>query len=97
MLLRPAIWLVARAATWVAATGDQAHGYYDHDSGASERLVVELGTPVTVYSILSGPNVDLSGPDPAAPGPWLDWAQCKLKQREFPLDWSQVSTVEVDF
>ena len=63
--------------------------YYDQIAGASLRMIVEMTSPPTLYSILPGSNRDernipLEGSD------FQDWVQCKLQKREFPLNWAKV-------
>jgi penicillin amidase len=77
---------------------DWVNGKYDVNTGPSQRLVVEMTSPPTVYSILAGPNADIAHPDPTDPsGVWMRWQRCELNKRAFPLDWSTVTPVPVDF
>jgi len=67
------------------------NGRFYHKTGASERLLVEMSNPPTVYSVLPGTNRDLEKRNLADPeGPWMDWVSCRLQKRQFPLDWAQV-------
>jgi penicillin amidase len=62
---------------------------FEHTDGASQRLIVEMTSPPRVYSILPGTNVDLPAQDLNDPhSPWQDWAQCRMKKRNFPVDWT---------
>lgn len=70
---------------------DPKSGIFEHQSGASQRLIVELTSPPKVYFRLAGPNTwdertrDLNEPA------WKNWADCTLDLQAFPLDWSQVT------
>lgn len=70
---------------------DEEKNVWHHNSGASQRLIVELTRPPVVYSVLAGSQADVEKPDLAAQGsPWQKWANCEFEKRSFPLDWSQV-------
>jgi penicillin amidase len=72
--------------------------HYEHYEGPSQRLVVELTSPPTVYSILPGPDSDIAHPNPPDPlGPWELWRDCQLHKREFPVDWNSVPSKEISF
>ncbi|MEO5969213.1 MAG: penicillin acylase family protein [Bdellovibrionia bacterium] len=66
---------------------------FEHTDGASQRLLVEMTSPPTVYSILPGMNADLPVKDFSDPSsPWQDWAGCRMKKRNFPVDWSKLTS-----
>ncbi len=61
--------------------------FYEHQKGASHRLLVELTNPPTVHARLSGPNEDVADRHLEASGsPWRRWADCEYDRRMFPLD-----------
>ena len=79
------------------ANWDPEARLYRHSSGASQRLIVEMTSPPSVYSVLPGDNRDLRRTRDAAQregNPWVAWRDCKLERRAFPLDWSKLSSVE---
>ncbi len=52
---------------------------WDHRSGASMRMVVELSSPVKVWAVLAGPRAgDFSGADRSQA--WESWRTCQLVQ-----------------
>lgn len=68
-------------------------GFFRQTSGASQRLIVELTSPPTIYSILPGSIRDLETRDFAEPtSPWQKWVTCDYEKRTFPLDWTQVQS-----
>jgi len=65
---------------------------FEQTDGASQRLLVEMTSPPQVYSILPGINTDEATLDLNAPNaPWQDWANCKMKKRNFPVNWQTTS------
>ncbi|HLE00126.1 MAG TPA: penicillin acylase family protein [Bdellovibrionota bacterium] len=66
-------------------------GHFEHSAGASQRLIVELTDPPTVYAVLPGPNRDVPTRNLLEDGsPWKKWRDCQLERRWFPLDWKAV-------
>ncbi len=60
-------------------------------SGASQRLLVQMTNPPTVYATLGGPNLDLDRNEPGfKPEAWRPWLECHTERRIFPLDWSSL-------
>ncbi|MGK5088449.1 penicillin acylase family protein [Bdellovibrionota bacterium FG-2] len=79
-------------------TSDWQAGEFRHKEGASQRMLVELSNPPTVYSVLAGSNRDVDARDLAGvDGPWQKWAQCGLEQRVFPLSWTKIRGELVKF
>jgi penicillin amidase len=71
-------------------------GVFQQNSGASQRLIVELSDPPAVYSILPGKMRDEAERDLHAPdSPWSKWANCQYEKRLFPLDWSKVTPTRI--
>jgi penicillin amidase len=64
---------------------------YEHTWGQSQRLIVELTDPPTVWHQLAGPIEDLREKRLTDPkGAWVSWANCQMgTRREFPFDWKQ--------
>ncbi|HLW56976.1 MAG TPA: penicillin acylase family protein, partial [Bacteriovoracaceae bacterium] len=48
---------------------------YEHFSGASMRMIVEMSNPVKVFINLPGKNRDYQ--KGSLEGPWQDWRMCK--------------------
>ena len=72
-------------------------GRYDHDQGASHRLIVEMSDPPAVYAALSGPNPDMAEKKLAANGsPWRRWAECGYERKHFPVDWAAARPGRLD-
>jgi len=65
---------------------------FDHTAGASQRLIVEMSKPPKIYLVLAGSNMDDNErPDISKEGSdWNNWLNCKIRQQEFPVDWSKV-------
>lgn len=73
-------------------------GYFRQTSGASQRLIVELTDPPTIYSILPGSIQDIEKRDFEKPNsPWRKWVACEYEKRIFPVDWSQVSLQKISW
>lgn len=79
-------------------TADWDGKLFEHKAGASQRLIVELTNPPTVYSSLAGENQDHEIPElNDNKMAWQNWAQCQLSKRNFPLNWTQVNTKKITF
>jgi penicillin amidase len=64
---------------------------FEHTDGASQRLVVQMTSPPQVYAVLPGTNLDVPTTSlTQQDSPWLDWAQCRLVKKNFPVDWATV-------
>jgi len=69
-------------------------GYYLHQYGATQRLIVELSTPPRVYSSLAGPN---SSKEDAIRSV-KRWANCEYQLRFFPIkNWTEQKTNRLEF
>jgi hypothetical protein len=76
-------------------TASWEDGRFMHTAGASQRLVVEMTSPPTVYSVLAGPERDVEHRDLGLTGSvWDRWNHCDLEKRSFPVDWSKVQTAQ---
>lgn len=68
--------------------------HYEHDVGASQRLIVELSSPPKAWLRLSGPN---SESDPmeidAAESAFRKWSECTFDEVEFPAKWGNFQTL----
>jgi acyl-homoserine lactone acylase PvdQ len=60
---------------------------YEQQTGASQRMLVELADPPRIHRILAGPNDTSLGPLDAPGSPWRRWRDCELDRAEFPFDW----------
>ena len=65
------------------------HDHYEQTSGASQRLIVEMTDPPTIYQTLAGPDKDEANRD-LTKSPFTNWANCTQEKRNFPLDWTKV-------
>ncbi len=73
------------------------NGQWSQYSGASQRLIVEMTSPPTVYAILAGSNADLERPNlNRESSPWRKWAGCLIEKRFFPVDWRSVSSAKLE-
>jgi len=64
---------------------DSKSGRFLHTSGASQRLIVELTDPPTVYAIVPGTQKDGATRDlQDLNSPWNLWARCQLQKLDFP-------------
>ena len=68
--------------------------HYEQSSGASQRLIVEMTNPPTIYQTLAGPNKDEANRDLTKPE-FKNWANCTQEKRIFPLDWTKVHAAEL--
>lgn len=73
---------------------DEESKTFDHYSGASERLIVEMFDTPQVWLILPGLNnrYDSWG----KLNPWQDWADCQQTRVEWPVNWSGKQTEKVE-
>jgi penicillin amidase len=62
--------------------------YYQHYSGASQRLIVELKESPVIH--LSLPGLNARYWEKASFDPWNEWAQGVYKKVHYPVDWTQV-------
>lgn len=71
---------------------------YEQTSGASQRMIVEMTSPPTIYSIIAGPNLDVRKGRLTHPGSaWMKWLQCQQVQKEYPVDWDEVFSKKISF
>lgn len=81
-------------------SSDWVDGHYNHVEGASQRLIVEMSQPPKVYQVLAGSNSnmekrDLTDSSEGPAGEWQRWLHCQLRQREFPVEWSELKTSDL--
>lgn len=77
-------------------TAEWKDGFFRHIAGASQRLIVEMSDPPTVYAILPGRNRDSERRDfGEGNSPWKKWAACDFEKRIFPMDWSEVKAAKL--
>ncbi|OFZ20983.1 MAG: hypothetical protein A2X94_06515 [Bdellovibrionales bacterium GWB1_55_8] len=71
---------------------------FRHTAGASQRLIVELSDPPSVYSVLPGPNVDHATRDLlSTTSAWRKWRDCQNERRHFPVNWALAPSVQLSF
>jgi penicillin amidase len=79
-------------------TADWNGELFDHKAGASQRLIVELTQPPSVYSQLAGENKNLHKPNLEDKNlAWHSWSHCQFKQRKFPMNWASVLSSKIQF
>lgn len=78
-------------------SGDWVGDHWDHDHGASARVIVEMTSPPTIHGVLAGTDGGtehfLTDPN----SPWQRWERCEYQQRIFPLNWSEVVSETIRF
>jgi penicillin amidase len=62
------------------ASWNQELGFYQQSSGASMRMIVELGKETRIWLSLPGVNREYHVPKTL---PWLDWKSCKYSELSF--------------
>lgn len=75
------------------AKWDEEKGEFDHFSGASQRLVVEMSETPKVWLALPGLNASYDSMDKLKP--WQEWADCQQWRVEWPVEWTQKTTEKV--
>lgn len=66
---------------------------YEHYSGASQRLIVEMKPVPEVWLALPGLNNQYGQFESAEP--WKKWERCEIDRVEWPLDWKTKATEKI--
>ncbi len=66
---------------------------YEHYSGASQRLIVEMKSVPEVWLALPGLNNQYGQFESSEP--WKKWERCDIERVEWPVDWSSKATEKI--
>jgi len=85
-------WLATPGASHTvnAAGGTWRDNYYLNNSGASQRLIVELTTPPRAFVSWDGGGSDGGRVLNKAGSAWQAWRACEHRPLRFPLDWETI-------
>lgn len=73
---------------WRPSGSKDTAGWHEQSYGASQRIIVQMSNPPQLHAALAGSNLDVRAPDlGGSESPWREWAECRLKPREFPVVW----------
>lgn len=73
---------------------DEKSKTFDHYSGASQRLIVEMFETPQVWLTLPGLNARYDEREKARP--WQEWTECQMSRVEWPVDWKTKETEKIE-